>query len=79
MTEEDALLSLGFCDRYIDEINLINSMALINVARKDLVGLEDCLNCLKKWRKENDDLKFCKSNYQLAMEYFIKKFKRGVK
>lgn len=79
MTEDEALLFLGFYDGYIDEINLINSTALINIARKDLYGLEDCLNCLKKWRKENDDLKFRKPDYQLSMEYFIKKFKKELK
>lgn len=79
MTEKEALLSLGFYNGYIDEINLNNSNALICIARKDLYGLEDCLDWLKKWRKENDDLEFRKSDYQLAMEYFIKKFKKEIK
>ena len=79
MTEEELLLSLVFYDGYIDEINLNNSMALIHIAQKDLVGLEDCLDWLKKWRKENEDLKFAKSDYQLAMEYFIKKLRKELK
>lgn len=76
MTEQEALMSLGFNGGYIDEINSMNSEALICIIKKDLEGLKWCLEDVKQWRKENDDLHFPKSDYQKAMEYFIKKFEK---
>lgn len=80
MTFEEALESLHFDDYLIDIINANNSEALICIVKKDVEGLKDCLDFLKEWRKDNDDLRFPKEDYQKAMEYFIKKFEmEGVK
>ena len=79
MTFEEALESLHFDGNYIDIINANNSEALICIVKKDLDGLKECLDFLKEWRKDNDDLRFPKEDYQKAMEYFIKKFEKEVK
>lgn len=76
MNKEEALQALCFNGGYIDEINSINSEALICIVKKDLNGLKGCLDFLKEWRKDNDDLRFSKSDYQKAMEYFIKKLEK---
>ena len=75
MTEEEALQALKFHFEYVDEININNSDALVYIVKKDLDGLKDCLDYLIKWRKEWDDLKFPKADYQKAIELFIQKFK----
>ena len=79
MTFEEALESLHFDGDYIDIINANNSEALICIVKKDLNGLKECLDFLKEWRKDNDDLRFPKQDYQEAMEYFIKKFEKESK
>lgn len=79
MKQIDALIALHFYNDYVDEINGNNSEALICIIQKDLAGLKECLDFLLEWRKDNDDLRFPKQDYQEAMEYFIKKLEKEVK
>lgn len=74
-TEKKHLNTLRFNNYYINEINTINSDALIAIASGDIEGLEACLGALKYWRETSGDSGFPKEDYQIAMEYFLKKMK----
>lgn len=74
-TEKKHLNTLRFNTYYTNEINIFNSDALIAIASRDIEGLEACLGALKYWRVSTGDVGFPKADYQVAMEYFLKKLK----
>lgn len=77
MNRKDALSALEFWPGYIDEINYINSEALIAIVNKDLEKLKYHLYTLILWRCNNDDILLHKVDYQEAIEYFIDKLEKG--
>ena len=74
-TGKKHLRTLRFNTYYSNEINIFNSDALIAIASGDIEGLESCLGALKHWRVTSGDSVFPKEDYQIAMEYFLKKMK----
>lgn len=75
VTGKKHLSTLRFNTYYSNEINIFNSDALIAIASGDIEGLEACLGALKHWRETSGDSSFPKEDYQIAMEYFLKKMK----